>query len=131
MDKQMLLGCSAFVAASFLCYFAWVGPWFLWPDQHLLSVLAKVTVVGFGLSVLPGLFTTLRGGIAGGCGYLAGTMAGAVFVHLRIDQVLLGRLIPQSPIPEYPDSFSWLVPGLMIGSTALVVLVTLVWKKEL
>jgi ABC-type transport system involved in cytochrome c biogenesis permease subunit len=131
-DKQMLMGCSSFVAASFLCYFAWVWPFFVWQDgQNLSAVLIRCLLAGAGVSLLPALLLLGRAGLAGGCGYVAGTMAGAVFVHLRIKMIMLGLYIEDYPRPEYPESFTILIPiGMVLFAIFLVAVRFAFWKER-
>jgi hypothetical protein len=125
MDSHMIAGCAGFVAASLLTYFLALWPHLVFYEGYRLQTLA--TALGFGL--LPawalGVFAARRSGLPGACGFVGGTMAFAVFLHLRLQQFLAARGSRDLPQPEYPDSFQWAVPLLALAVAVLVAAVSL------
>lgn len=122
MDTQMLSGCSTFVAASFLTYFIGVWPFLIFRELHLLRVLALSTACGLIPALLFGAFASRRAGAAAACGFVGGAAAIAIFLHLRLDQVMLGFSIRDIPRPEYPYVWLWYVPLLWLGLAVLAAL---------
>jgi hypothetical protein len=121
LDQEMLSGCGSFVVAAFVTYLLTAWPWFVFSDGHRLASLAIACGLGMIPALLFGAFAARRGGLAGGCGFVAGSMAAAVFVYLRMEQLLLGRAVRELPFPEYPSAFLWQVP---LGWLAAAILVT-------
>ncbi len=120
MDSHMIAGCAGFVAASLLTYFLALWPHLAFPDGYRLDTL--LAALGFGLlpACVLGAFAARRSGLPGACGFLGGMMAFAVFLHLRIQQFLAARGSRDLPQPEYPDSFEWAVPVLVLLLAAAV-----------
>lgn len=113
-DAQMLFGCTAFVITSLITYLLAVWPWFAFPATHTVPVLGLAVACGFVPSAAFGIAGMRRAGLAGGCGYLGGIMATAIFVHLRMDQHGLGRFARHLPLPEYPDNWKFLLPSAYV-----------------
>lgn len=125
MDSQMLFGCSAFVAMSLMSYFLAVWPFFVLPDTHLLLGLAVSCAAGMVPALAFGAFGTRKFGLAGMCGHLGGAMATAVFLFLRLEQMMLGNTVQQLPRPEYPSSWVWMVPTVYVLAALLLGIVLL------
>lgn len=119
MDTQMLGGCSTFVAASFLTYFIGVWPFLIFRDLHLLRVLGMSAAFGLLPALVFGALASRRAGAAAACGFVGGAAAIAIFLHLRLDQVMLGFTIRDIPRPEYPYSWLWYAPLIWLGLATL------------
>lgn len=120
MDTHMIAGCAGFVAASLLTYFLALWPHLVFHEGYRLQTLATALALGFLPACVLGAFAARRSGLPGACGFLGGTMAFAVFLHLRLEQFLAARGSRDLPQPEYPDSFQWVVPLLALAAAALV-----------
>ena len=120
MDKMMLAGCSSFVAASFLSYFLWVWPFFVSGELFEFAVVQKNLLLGGGASLLPGILFIRKGGLAGACGFIAGTAAFGVFFFLRVDQFFWGLRLERMPQPDYDLSIKYLAPLACIAFSVLV-----------
>lgn len=128
-DAQMLAGCTAFVGTSILCYLLGVWPYFVFAESNKLVTLALSS--GFGLipSAVLGIVVTRKSGIPGACGFLCGAMAVAIFLFLRLQQVMLALQIKDLPQPEYPASWAWIVPLAWL-LTCVVLLVIFLPKAQ-
>lgn len=124
-DSQMLAGCTAFVGTSVLSYLLAVWPFFILPDMNRVVVLAA----DFGLGFVPfaglGIYSTRKAALPGACGFLGGALATAVFLSLRLQQVMLGLKLRDLPQPEYPPSFVWLVPVAWLLLTLCIIAIFL------
>lgn len=121
LDTILLGGCSAFVGASIIVYILVVWPHFVFPTTHLLQTLA----INCGLGMLPAMifggYATRRYGVAAAGGFLGGALSTAIFLNLRLKQVLILEGVEEQPQPEFPASWQYLVPLAWL----LVVLVTI------
>lgn len=124
-DSQMLFGCSAFVSTSLGTYALAIWPFFAIADTHLLNRLMLAALIGAVPSTIVGIAMTRRGGLAGACGYLGGTMALCVFLFLRIEQIMLGLKLKELPLPDYPPSFQTWFPLGWLCWTLLLCLIFL------
>ncbi len=125
MDAQMIAGCSAFVASALITYVLGVWPFFVLSNTHLLARLILACAIAFTPSAILGAFATRRAGLAGACGFLGGSMAVGIFLLLRLKQLQLGRSSRDFPVPEYPESWVWMIPVgwvLVAIATALFLL---------
>lgn len=122
-DTQMLFGCSGFVGASVLTYALAVWPHLAWSDTHSSAVLGLGLALGLGPACVFGGFVARRFGLAGAAGFFAGSMASATFLFLRLQQVMAFRGIPDTPQPDYPYAWMWIVPlGWVLLSAILALL---------
>lgn len=125
MDTQMLMGCMGFVTTSLITYFLAVWPHFFLTDGYLLRTLVIALAVGSIPAAVAGVYACRRFGLSGACGYLGGTMAFCVFIHLRVQQFLMASGSRDLPQPEYPDNFAWWIPimvvlfGFLVAALAL------------
>lgn len=110
MDTQMMLGCSTFgiVAGLGLALAAW--PHFVITDTQHLDSLVRASAMGLVPAGLVGIVATRRLGLPGACGFVGGALVTAVFLYLRLTQVLLTRYGNPSELPDYPTSWSWMAP---------------------
>ncbi|MCW5943013.1 MAG: hypothetical protein KIS66_12320 [Fimbriimonadaceae bacterium] len=132
MDAAMLMGCTGFVVASLATYLLAVWPYFaVIREQHTLSGLGKALALGgvpaFGL----GFLLVRRYGLPAACGAVGGAMATAIFIYVRLQQVMLGFDVPEIPDPEYPRFVAWLLPLVWLTTAVFVELVAmLVWPER-
>jgi hypothetical protein len=120
-DTQMLIGCGSFVVTSFFTYALAVWPWLAFPLTHQVATLAWAIGLGLVPACVMGAVATRRAGLAGACGFLGGIMASAVFVHLRVDQHMLGRVVRDLPLPEYPTNWKYLLPAAYVLFAGIVI----------
>lgn len=109
-DSQMLAGCTAFVGTSVFCYLLGVWPFFVLTETNKLLMLLLACAFGLIPSAIFGSVITRKTGLPGACGFLGGAMAIAIFLFLRLQQVMLAKQIKDLPQPEYPSSWVWMVP---------------------
>lgn len=110
MDTQMMMGCSTFgiVAGMVLVLTAW--PYFLIQDAQKLHSLLRVSAIGLAPAAVFGIVVSRRFGLPGACGFVGGALVSAVFLYLRLGQVLLTRYGDPSEQPDYPVAWGWLMP---------------------
>lgn len=125
MDAAMLAGCTGFVGASLLTYVLAVWPWFVFDTTHRIATLGLCGLVGGGPAVVVGIVAVRRYGLAGACGFVGGGLATAIFMFLRLEQVVALRGDRRMPQPEFPDMWRWLVPVAYLAVVLLVVSVAL------
>lgn len=123
MDDQMLFGCTSFVVGSCVAYLLAAWPMFVIQDTHLVVNLAAA--LGFGLipASIWGAVVTRRTGLPGACGFVGGAMAMAIFLYLRLEQLMLGMVNRNLPQPDYPRSWVWILP---IGWVLFAVLLAMI-----
>lgn len=109
-DTQMLAGCTAFVGTSVLCYLLGVWPFFVLPETNKLLMLLMACALGLIPAAIFGSVITRKAGLPGACGFLGGAMAIAIFLFLRLQQIMLAKQIKDLPQPEYPSSWVWMLP---------------------
>ncbi len=126
-ERELMAGCTTIVLLSFACYALTIWPFFFLPEYTLRGL---GTCVAFG-AILPailGVVAIRKLDIVGIAGYLGGTMAGIVFVYLRLSQTMLGLYDESLPMPEYPERWAWLVP--LVWVLASIVLALMTYPKE-
>lgn len=128
IDSQMLLGCGGFLIAAVGGYVLSIWPFVVFQQVERLSTL----LMALGFSAIPALtlgsIVTRRLGLAGACGMVGGALTTAIFLFLRLEQAFLSALAEQSPRPEYPEAYRWLVPlGYVL---AAIFLAALFFPKE-
>jgi len=109
-EAQILSGCSFFVATSLLTYAIGVWPFFVLADQHLIAKFLMACAFGLLPTAIIGVVAGIKGGVPGACGFLGGTIAVAMFMYLRISQIMLGEHMPDLPKPDYPSAAAWILP---------------------
>lgn len=116
MDREMLRGCTLFVASSLISYFMGVWPFVAFAE--LLEIRRLAFALAF--SAIPVAifvaFLARRGGVPGLTGSLAGVFAITIFLFLRMKQFLLGLEIRDLPQPEFPADWMWKVPALYLAT---------------
>ncbi|MBX7132922.1 MAG: hypothetical protein K1X67_09630 [Fimbriimonadaceae bacterium] len=125
MDSQMIFGCSSFVFVSIMSYILAVWPMFVVQDTHTLVNLGVALAAGLLPASIFGGVATRKTGLPGACGFVGGAMAMAIFLFLRLEQLMLGYSRNDIPQPEYPRSWVWLVPLIWLVAAILVALVLL------
>lgn len=109
-ENQIIGGCGAFVAGSITFYFLAIWPFLVY--QQIAQ--ARILLQGIGLGLVPaiifGVFLARKAGLAGACGFCAGSITVAVFLYLRIHQVYLEFLAREGIKPMYPQFIEWLLP---------------------
>lgn len=121
----MLFGCSAFLASALITYNLSVWPFFVWTDTWIMKSFLVATGFALGPAFIFGAIAARKGGLAGGCGFIAAMMAFAVFIYLRIDQALMGKFVREFPTPELPEGFKWQVPLVAVIAATLWTLINL------
>lgn len=124
-DSQMIAGCSGFVATSVITYGLAVAPHFAFVDTYRLNVLILACAAGMIPAWLWGGFATRKFGLAGAAGFVGGSLAAAIFFLLNLKRILLREGLKDLPQPEFPASWQYLVPGVFLLCTFLVVAFTL------
>lgn len=120
MDSEMLFGCSGFLLASVGGYALSVWPFFAFQETNLLVVLAQSLAIGLVPTLVLAAVLTRRFGLAGACGAVGGAMASAMFLYLRIQQAFMAYLARHAPEPQYPSSFTYIVPAGYLLAVLLV-----------
>lgn len=110
MDTQMLFGCTGFVATSLTTYGLSVWPFLAFPRTHLMLTLAIASACAFVPALIFGAFASRRFSLPGACGFVSGAMATAIFLYLRLEQAQAGRTVRELPRPDYPASWTWMIP---------------------
>lgn len=110
MDTQMLFGCTAFVIAALITYLLVLWPFFVFPESYLLSQLLLALGLGCVPATLFGIYACRRSGLPGGSGFVGGALTTSIFLYLRLDQMMLGLEVREAPKPEFPHSWTWIVP---------------------
>lgn len=110
MDTQMMLGCSTFgVVAGLILLFAAL-PHFLIPETQKLEALGRTCLFGLVPALAIGIAASRRLGLPGACGFVGGGLVSAVFLYLRLSQVLLTRYGDAAEQPDYPVAWGTLLP---------------------
>lgn len=119
-EKQLMSGCMVILVSCFLVYGLIIWPWFVF-EPHTVKGLARALGFGAGTATVFGIIVTLKFKLAGGAGYLGGGFAAAVFMFLRLQQIMLGKGHNDLPQPEYPERWVHLVPlAYVLLSIAIV-----------
>jgi hypothetical protein len=124
----MLAGCSAFVAISLVSYGLAVWPHFVFHQTYQLKILGLDCAIGMLPTAILGAVATRRFGLAAAGGFISGALATAIFLLLRLKQVLLMEGIRDLPQPEFPQSWQYFVPAAWMLTALIVAGLTL--KKE-
>lgn len=117
-ESQLMAGCSTIGFTSVLTYLVTIWPFTIFPEW---SQKGLATIFGSGalLACIFGAYLGRKFGLAGSSGFFGGAMAAAVFMHLRLQQTMLGFYAKDIPRPEYPEFFAILIPILwfLVAST--------------
>lgn len=128
IDSQMLAGCTTFVSVSLLSYVLAVWPHFMFQNTHELKTLGLASALGLLPASILGGYSVWKWGLAAAGGFVSGSLATAIFLMLRLKQVVMMEGIKDLPQPEYPQSWQYLVPGAWM--LVVVTLTALLIKKE-
>jgi hypothetical protein len=123
MDTQMLFGCTGFVLAAIGTYLMAVWPFVAFRDAERVGTLAMSAAFGMLPASVFGGVLVRKFALPGACGFFAGSLAVAIFLFLRIEQVFLSAAANQAPVPDYPEAFRYLVP---VGYLVFVLILCLV-----
>jgi len=110
MDTQMMMGCSSFAVVAGLGFALAAWPHFLISETQKLAALGQASLLGLAPAALLGILASRRFGLPGACGFVGGALVTAVFLYLRLTQVLLTRYGDPAQLPEYPLAWSWMLP---------------------
>lgn len=110
MDTQMIFGCSGFVATSIFSYLLFVWPHFVYARTHLIFDLGMACGLGMPQALILGGYAARKFGLPAASGFVGGAMAGAIFLYLRLEQVMSLRGHREAPQPEFPSAWVWLLP---------------------
>jgi hypothetical protein len=125
MDTQMLFGCGSFVFVSIVSYALAAWPMFVVPNTHLLVDFGIALAAGLIPASILGVVAIRKTGLAGACGFVGGAMATAIFLFLRLEQLMLGYSVREIPRPEYPRSWMWIVPTAWVIAAILLAVIFL------
>ena len=108
-EAELMAGCSTIALVSLVTYLVTVWPFFKFPEY---SIVGLVSIVSTGIlpAMVIGVIVSRKFALAGAAGFFGGSMAGAVFMHLRLQQTLLGKYAQDMPRPDYPDIVAWIIP---------------------
>lgn len=128
LDSIMLAGCGAFVATSLITYALVIWPHFAFPTTHLLATLGLTCGIGMGSASIFGAYVTRKFGVAAAGGFLGGALSTAIFLNLRLKQVLMMDGVDEQPQPEFPANWEYFVPLAWI--LLVVVIIGLTLRRE-
>lgn len=101
-EAQLMAGCTTIGVVSMATYFLTIWPYAAF-EEYKLSGLVSTLVYGAVPASIFGAVAARKFALAGASGYFGGAMAGAVFMHLRLQQTMLGFYTKDIPRPEYPE----------------------------
>lgn len=113
----MLRGAGVFLVCAFAVYFLSVWPFLLFPRTYLLSVLWKCIGLGLAPAWICGAVFSRKGELAGACGFAGGSLATAVFLFLRLQQVFTTSGSSQGPEPNYTSAAVLGLPSAWVALT--------------
>ena len=114
LDAELLRGCITIGTLSLLVYGLTIAP-FYFTEHHTYSGLARTGLLGAAPALVLGALAVRRLGLSGATGLMGGAAAGAIFIYLRMEQVMLGYAgISTLPMPEIPPFWSWLLPLIWV-----------------
>ena len=114
LDSELLRGCITIGTLSLLVFGLTIAP-FYFTEQHTFSGLATTGLLGAAPALVLGAIAVRRLGLSGATGLMGGAAAGAIFVYLSMEQVMLGYAgISSMPVPEIPPFWSWLLPLIWV-----------------
>jgi branched-subunit amino acid transport protein AzlD len=108
-EAQLMAGCVTIGVVSLTTYVLTVWPFAVLPEYTVVGLLRILAMGALPASVF-GAVAGRRFALAGASGFFGGAMAAAVFMHLRLQQTLLGNYTKDIPKPEYPDFVAWALP---------------------
>ncbi|MCB8931872.1 MAG: hypothetical protein M9921_02560 [Fimbriimonadaceae bacterium] len=125
MDTQMMFGCSTFGIVAGLILLLVALPHFLIADTQRLVELGRASLLGLAPAAVVGMVASRRFGLPGACGFVGGALVSAVFLYLRLAQVLLTRYGDPSEQPDYPVSWGTLLPIAWVAACAGLALLSM------
>lgn len=117
-ENHLMSGCAFVTVTAFLVYGMIAWPYLAFPDVHTVPGLRNAMLYGLIPANIVGMIAVRRTGPAGIAGYLGGSLCSAVFVYLRLQEVMRGKLVADLPDPEWPDRLAWAVP---LGTAAIAI----------
>lgn len=126
MDSRFLAGCMTIALMSLAVWFLTCWPFFALP-VHQKSALGQAFLLGPVPALLIGLVLVRKVGLEAATALLGGSFAAGVFMYLHLGNLMLGKYAADAnvPVPDYSDSWAWLVPlgwCLAVASAAFLVL---------
>ena len=128
LDSQMLAGCGTFVVLSLLTYFLAIWPHLAFFDTYRIRTLAIDCGIGMLPALLAGAVATRKWGLPAAGGFISGALAGAIFLLLRLKQIVLMEGTKDLPQPEFPANWQYLIPAVWMLAVMAAIAMTL--KKE-
>ena len=108
-EAQLMAGCMSIGVVSLITYGLVIWPFAVFKEYSVDGLLTILAAGPLAASVF-GAVAGRKLALAGASGFFGGAMAGAVFMHLRLQQTLLGRYTKDLPAPEYPDFVALALP---------------------
>lgn len=112
-EMRLMGGCFVIVVVSFLLWGTLIWPFFAFEMWRLVSLYSWVALAVAPATAL-GIIATRIFGYQGVSGSIGGFLTGAVFVHLAVDQLMIGKVAVDVPAPEYPESWKYFLPLAMV-----------------
>lgn len=109
-DMALFRGFMFFSAGSIILFFVQLWPFFVVYDLHIQANLSKATLLSLIPTAIIGMFLARLGGIPGATAFVSGAMIGAVFLVIRLGQVIALAGEGTNPPLEYSPSMGWLIP---------------------
>ena len=125
-DPEMSLfrGFMFFSACSIILFFVQLWPFFVVYDLHIQANLSKATMMSLIPTAIIGMFLARLGGIPGATAFVTGGMIGAVFLVIRLGQVIALAGQGTNPPLEYSPSMGWIIPlGWAVAAWILTAIV--------
>ncbi|GEM_PF-3870922 len=120
MDRSVLRGCGVIAAALILVYASIAIPIMLQTPLLTKQELTRAVGIAATLSLLTGIGFTAKTGLSGLSGSIAGLIAGAVFVWLRLEGAAQPPAIEGAPKAEFGSFAAWAVPLAVFVPMGLV-----------
>lgn len=124
-EGQMLFGCTQFVVNSLATYGLATWPHYVFPGIHTLAGFGWNALIGLAPTLLFGGLGTRRFGLAAAAGFLGGSLATAIFLFLRLQQIHVTSALRDAPKPEWPRQWVWMAPVAYLLLTVLAIAVSL------
>lgn len=113
-EAQLMAGCTTIGVVSLATYFMSIWPYTVFHEYTVQGLVSTLAFGGLPACVF-GAIAARKLALAGASGFFGGSMASAVFMHLRLQQTMLGYYTKDIPRPEYPESTQiWLPIGWFV-----------------
>jgi hypothetical protein len=122
-DMSLFRGFMFFSVASIVLFFVQLWPFFVVYDLHIQANLMKATMISLIPTAVVGVILARFGGIPGATAFVTGAMIGAVFLLLRLGQVVGMAGQGTNAQLEYSPAMGWAIPlGWVIVAWTLTAL---------